>query len=522
MKQHHSRKEKPAFDLGLVLVVLRRYWWMALWPAVTVLLLGLLVSLRIPDFYTSTALLFIQPQRVSAKILENPNRDEMRERLEALVQEILSRPRLANIVDTFNLYPELRGAAGKERSVKKLQSAISVDPIQSPTGMQLSQTFRLGFTHTNPKVAHSVTERISQAFINESQSDRRTEIMSTEDFINGQLTETRRKLEQTENAVENFVKENAGRLPENRDGAIARLERAQGQLVTNTQLLSANSSRRTFLEGELSDIRRQSRPVALSGDGSDANPGDSLAQLEAALSVLRTKYSDEHPDVINAKRRIEALRRIAGASSGKGKGGKGPAYAMNAADNASSRAVKRELNDLAVQSATLTSENDRLKRDIEQLQSDIQIMPLKEQELVKIRRDYNSIRETYDKLLAAKDEAGLQSNLLKSEKATQFRILEPAAEPAQAAGPNRVLIILGSLGASLFVFALIPAVLYLLNRSYKSSSDLEEVLGVPVIGTIPPMITPESVLFKKRLMSGSLVASTISLVAGSALIFAVL
>ena len=111
--------KKKTLDEVLTLTrqVALRYWGIALFPAVACVIVGIVFILLLPNFYTATSMLFIQEQTVDSKLIERPDKEAMRERLEALVQELLARPRLRNIVERFNLYADLRGPLGMDQAI---------------------------------------------------------------------------------------------------------------------------------------------------------------------------------------------------------------------------------------------------------------------------------------------------------------------------------------------------------------------------------------------------------------------
>lgn len=514
-----ERKKSLNELIAPIWLAIKRYWKVALWPALATGGVVAVLASRIPSYYSTDTLIFMQPQRINSKILEDQKREEVNERLQALVQEILSRPRLRAIVDRFKLYPEYSGVDGAERSLSKLRSSVSVSAAQAPTGTQLLQTFKLSFTHRDPNTSFEVTKALANLFIEESVYDRRNEVQGTQDFFDAQLAESRKKLEETENKVQEFVRQNFGKLPEHLDQATARLQNLQMQLDSNNQLLSANLTRKSNLEAELSEVRKMAAQSGLDDPRSvSSDPAEALEQLQASLAMLQSRYTDQHPEVIAAKKRIEALRQQlskGGKGSGKGKGSVGRVSSSGAVAVLN---VKRQIAEIDVQINSLKDENDRLKKTVIQLNLDIQEMPLKEQELLKIRRDYETLKETYNKLMEERDNAGLQASMLRSQKATQLKVLEPPEKPTRPAGPPRMMIVLGGVAGAVALFFGIPIGLFFLNGSFRSKEEVEESLGVKVLGVIPPMVTPEALASSKRIQWLSGAASAVSFLALSAVI----
>ncbi|MFN8392035.1 MAG: hypothetical protein U0136_17220 [Bdellovibrionota bacterium] len=502
---------------------LSRYWLFSWGPAAAICALTLFLTFKIPSYYISDVLISVQPQKLTSKIVESPTKDDQSERLQSLIFEMISRQRLLSIVDKLNLYPELvgQGVRGREEALQELKRSISIEPENSTTGQRLSQTFRLSFKDRNPKVAYEVTKAISSLFIDESILSTKGETEGTVEFLDAQLRNAREKLEATEKQVQQFVRQNFGKLPEHLQAGVARLESAQQQLASNSQLITAKTQKLQFLREEL---KVESRPTAVYAGGEAGNagnsndPAESLAQLESALVVLRSRYSDEHPDVIAAKARIQALRQRLGAGTGEKKGSPAPRY-LGAQASADARNVRHEIADLEAELTSLNEENTHLKSSIDQLEKDIKEMPLKEQELIKINRDYNNVKANYEKLAAAREEAGLQRDLVSSQKGTQFKVVDPAAVPMVPAGPPRLIIAGGGLLLAALFFIGLPLGLYFTNGAFKYRDEIRQELGLEVIGIIPPMETPRAMMITRRAMSASLVASAVSFVAGSAIIF---
>jgi polysaccharide chain length determinant protein (PEP-CTERM system associated) len=496
-----------------------RYWFVSWAPAVVVCALALFLTFKIPSYYVSDVLISIQPQKLTAKIVDSPSKEDQTERFQSLILEMISRPRLMGIMDKLGLYPELvsRGVKGREEALQKFRKSIEITPEDSTTGQRLSQTFRLGFSHTDAKTAYEVTKAISNLFIDESILSKKGETEGTVEFLDAQLRTAREKLENTEKQVQGFVRANFGKLPEHLQAAVARLESNQQQLATNAQLITAKTQKLEFLRQELKIDKGV--PVFAGGpSGGDNNddPVQSLAQLEAALAVLRSRYSDQHPDVIAAKSRIQALRQQISAGA-KSDGKNGPRV-VGTRMSPETRNTRHEMADLEAELASLNQDNTHLKKSIDELESDIKEMPLKEQELIKINRDYNNVKANYEKLMAAREEAGLQRDLVSSQKGTQFKVVDPAAVPLVPSGPPRLIIAISGLLLSGLVFFGLPMALYFLNSGFKYRDEIENELGINVIGVIPPMETPKAMMLARKAVSASLAASVISFVAGSVLI----
>lgn len=496
-----TANQKQSFSeiINPYLTAFFRYWQFSFFPAVVIAALAFITARKLPDYYTADSVIFIQPPRITSAILSNQRPEEMRGRLESVIQDILSRPRVRGIIEKFKLYPEIRGEGSAERSFQKLRSAVEINPVKSETGFQDIQTFSLQYTHHNPEIAFAIAKEITNLFVEESVVKRKSEVQGTEEFLDAQLGAARTKLEETEKQVQEFVRSNFGKLPEHLDASIARLQNMQSQLGTNSQMLTAAIAQRSNLDKEIENTRL-SAPI-ISGDinsGSvSSDPKEQLARLESALLVLKSQYSDKHPDVIRTQARIDALKiqiQNSGPTSNPS------SKVISPVADEALRRLRRERAEIDIKIQTIQNENEHLKESLDKLQLDIEKMPLKEQELLKIKRDYANVQANYDRLLAAREEAGLQSSLLKTQKATQFRVLQPPELPAIPAGPNRSLIMAIGAGIACVMFIGGPLLLFFLNSAFKFRQEIEEELGVQVIGVIPAMESGYTIRARNKLV----------------------
>ena len=381
MKLDEQSNQSFSDLIAPIKIALDRYWRIAWPPATVIVILGLFLSIKLAPYYSADVLISNQQQRMNSKLVVSPSKEDQNERLQSLIFEVISRPRLSNILDQYPVYPNLKGAKLKDDALKKLRASLEITPESSTTGQRLNQTFRLSFSHRDPQLAYQVTKAISDLFIDESMLNTKIETEGTVEFIDTKLREARQQLEATEKAVQDFQKQNFGKLPDDFQSTDARLKSAQSQLATNSQMIIAKTEKLNFLRREM-QLVSQEAPVNAGNVDNISDPESGLAQLESALVVLRSKYSDEHPDVISTKKRIEGLRaRIAGSRTGKSEGN------LPSRGNPETRSVRRAIGDLEAELVALNQENVNLKNTLTQLENNIKDMPIKAPDLIKIKRD---------------------------------------------------------------------------------------------------------------------------------------
>ena len=103
----------------------------------------------------------------------------------------------------------------------------------------------------------------------------------------------------------------------------------------------------------------------------------------------------------------------------------------------------------------------------------------------------------------------LSENMEKKQKGEQFQILDPANYPLKPVRPNRPLIILFGLIAGLAGGVGLAFVWDTLDTSFKRSDEFASYVNIPLLETIPALVTRGTVLDERR-TQGMLVAASIA------------
>lgn len=122
-------------------------------------------SYRIQDVYTSETVILVDPQKVPETYVKATVTGDIRNRLGALSQQLLSATRLQAIIDAFNLYPELRNTAPREDIITRMRNSISVAVVTKFGASQDLQAFRIAYSNPDPQVAAQVTNKLASLYI---------------------------------------------------------------------------------------------------------------------------------------------------------------------------------------------------------------------------------------------------------------------------------------------------------------------------------------------------------------------
>jgi uncharacterized protein involved in exopolysaccharide biosynthesis len=109
-------------------------------------------------------------------------------------------------------------------------------------------------------------------------------------------------------------------------------------------------------------------------------------------------------------------------------------------------------------------------------------LPVREQELASLTRDYENSRQNYRSLLDKRTSAEMASEMERRQQAERFRILDPAHVPTKPVKPNRPLFYAGGAVTGLIVGVFAGALLEL--RKNLVLGDWELPADMAVLGRV--------------------------------------
>jgi hypothetical protein len=118
-------------------------------------------------------------------------------------------------------------------------------------------------------------------------------------------------------------------------------------------------------------------------------------------------------------------------------------------------------------------------------QSRLDAAPIREAELTELMRDYETIQTIYRGLLAKREDSKVAANLEVRQVGEQFRVLDPARVPEAPFSPDRTRIELLGVAVGLLIGLGAAGLREYLDQTLKTEDDVRNVLGLPVIATVP-------------------------------------
>lgn len=477
----------------LIEMILRRRWIILIGLCLS-LIVGIFLVITLPRVYEAKTLIIIEGQRVPQNYVQSIVTEDTAQRIATISQQILSTSNLEMIIKDFKLFnaPE-NESLFLEDKVANLRKRIAVDVIGD---RRSTEAFTITFKGEDPGKVMQVTNGLASSFIDENLKVRESQAIGTSQFLDSELETMRKRLEQVEESIKNYRKQNMGELPEQLETNLRIMERLEQNLTDRQQQLREAKIR-------LADLRNQTNrnagPIVVIGGSENAasqtGEGASLEDLKAELQALQSRYTDKHPDIIRLKSRIAELEANLKNQQDAGS-------AMNAAPI--SPQLRAQFIEAQREIQVAESEIESLKVQIGQYQRRIEETPKREQELLSLRRDYQNIQASYDSLLNRKLEAEIAVNMERKQKGEQFRVIDPARLPQRPVEPDMRLIFVMVLALGVGVGGGVSFLLEYLNTSFRNPEEIESNYGVPVLTSIPFLITKKHIILRRVNNVGSI------------------
>jgi len=492
---------------------LRNKWLITL-PFILITLGSFIFALAIPNIYQASTTILVVPQKVPENYVRSTVPAAVADRLQTLNQQIMSRTRLQQVIERYGLYREEAKKMAPEEIIELMRKKIDVSVNQrTRNGIN---SFTISFQNPDPRLAMQVANGLASLYIEENLKLRERQARETSDFLDRELAKLEKQLREKEALLSAFKRKYMGELPDQQDANLRMLDRLEVQYQTSSAALAAAKDRQLQLQQQLNQLTSTSNTVMVEGQVMAVEPDVTrLEAMKEQLSVLRTRYTEAHPDVIGLEAKIRKLEKKLAARKLTGTGEAGSQISASRTNSPAYIEISNQLASVKREIKQLQRELKRLRTEIDTVNAKVENAPKREAELVALTRDYGNLHQNYQNLLDRKIEAQLAENLEMQQQGEQFKVLDPAQLPVKPFKPDRRKILLAGMVLGLGIGIGLAMLLDFLGKAYRYVPDIEEDLGFPVLVTIPRILTEKELKWRKiKNVVGTVVVCMAMLAAG--------
>ncbi|WP_307730769.1 XrtA system polysaccharide chain length determinant [Pseudoduganella chitinolytica] len=477
--------------MALLLTFLKaigKYRWYAVAISWLVATAGWFVVYRLPNDYQASARVYVDTQSILKPLLSSmttlPNTEQQ---VTFMRRTLISRPNVERLIRMVDLDIKTRSVKEHEKLVDDLMKDIKV------IGTERDDIYTISYSNPNPKLGKDIVQSLLTIFVEGSFGGKKQDSEKAVQFIDDQIRMYEEKLAAGENALKDFKIRHMGMLP--RQGSD--YTSAYGEL--NEKL---NAARLELLEAEQARnaIKRQiagedMAPVTETAEKAIVNPeiDGRISTIQKQLDQLRLQYTEEHPDIVSAKRLIGQLEARKKEEAKKNR---------SSDPGANYSPMLQQMNvQLSVEEARIASLKARVGEysgRLAAMRSLSNQAPEVEAQLAQLNRDYAVNKDNYEKLVQRRESAKLSGDLSTATDMLTFRVIDPPAVPSTPAGPDRprlyslvlVVAMVAGLGTALLLSQIRP--------TFLSQHSLRETTGLPILGSIGMNWTEQQKVRRRR------------------------
>lgn len=326
--------------------------------------------------------------------------------------------------------------------------------------VRMSLNVQLGYSHPDPVVAARVATLFAEEYVALSLSRGLERTIRAVEDIRREAESKRRRVEDLERELNDYRRRyNSPSIERTENVAISVLQADTARLNDAQTALLQVTNKKNLIE----QFESEGRPL-WTLDFIAANPLVShlLSQRSAAtiqISTLSQRYRDRYPLMIEARQNLKQ--------------------------------INEELAEaVATARATIWASWEQMRDNYNSMKAKVDETQQKILELADIRAGYNSILREFEVTQAGYQQMISQLAIREAQtnwKGSQAEIIDRAGTPAFPSSPNVPLNLAAGLFSGLALglgFAILLA--YLDNR-VKSAYDVEELVGLPLLGIVPKM-----------------------------------
>lgn len=473
--------------------MLRRRATIILIPALLAPLAGFLISYAFPAKYTSQSVVLIEGQKIPESMVQPVVSGDLTARVSTLQQQVLAESKLRPLVQ--RVFPG-KNPADVGAMIDMIRENMSVEPVPSdllsigtPGKGKKPNTspfpgFYVKYTAPNAREAQLICNELTTLLVDENSKNTADAAAGTSEVLNRGIEDAKNNLDGMDAKLAEFKKQYVGQLPGDEESNLKILTGLNSQLESNTQTLNRAQQDKAYTDSMLAQ-----QLAAWKSSQNSTNPETlqkQLSDLQSQLLQLKSKYTDDHPDVIKTKADIDGLKKkLADINKDSADSTQDSNEKGSATEPPDIRQLRLQLHQYGELISAATRDQKRLQQEISLYQGRISLSPAVEEQYKQLTRDYDNAQKTYQDLLVKKSSADLTVKMNNQAVGERMFPLNPADLPDSPSFPNRLFFALGGLAAGLAVGAGIALLLELKDNSIRNERDAEAVLELPTLIAVP-------------------------------------
>ncbi len=450
----------------------------------------------LPDRYESSARVYVDMDTMLGPLMRGLAVEmNLFQQIDLMQRTLFSRPNLEKIALLTDMDLRVTTPEEKDAMLDGLKSKLSIQ-------QQGRNLFRVVYTDTDRQLAKRVVQAVLQIFVEGNLGASRKDMDSASRFLQDQIADYERQLDAAENRMSEFKRKNMGLLPGDATYH-EHLTKVQGELERTEAFVREAMKVRDSLKKQLSEVpqffeapKSDSSAMAMvssQGFGPESDLNLRIYEMEKNVDALLMRYTDKHPDVVMARKRVAQLKEQQKkeeeqkAKIAEQNASQQPAVPGSDAGKVPNPLYEQIKLQLVKQESVVAALEQRAvsqKEEIAKWASMAKTAPQVEAEMSRLNRDYDIIRKGYQELRQRQELAKLARDMETKAQKVQFRVIDPPLLPAKPSGPNRPLFLSIVMLAGIAAGVVFAFLMGQIHSAFASVQALRETFNLPVLGSV--------------------------------------
>ncbi|GLI39256.1 chain length-determining protein [Geobacter hydrogenophilus] len=429
-------------------------------------------SFFLPKKYEASSTVFIEKSVIKDLVKGITFTPSVEDKVRILRYAMLSRTFVTNVLKSLDVDTKVKNEKELEKLIEDFQKRTQIS-------IKGNDLFIVSIRDKDPKLATDYVNTLVRKYVEENVSSKRQDSYGANRFITEQLKSFKDKLDQSENQIVAFRQKRGVSVGVDESLLVKDIRTFQADLDAIRIKRNELSATRDALRRQLKNIKPTT--VALMSRESSSE----VEMLERRLKQLTANYTDNYPDVIRIKSLIESHKKKQ-QSGQPAEGGKEEFSTANPVY----QNLEQQLYQVEAELEAINAKQRQLHATIGGKEQELRNVPADQKTLTDLIKERDANRQIYEQLLTRQGQAELTKQMEVEDKATTFRVVDPAIVPKKPVSPDRVKMIIMGILAGFIAGAAAVFVMEMFDSSVKDVTSLKK-LGYDVLAVIPTIFNQE-------------------------------
>lgn len=475
------------------------YRWTFMLVTWVVCLIGWGALLIVPNQFQAVAKIYIDTDTMMAPLLKGITvSTDPDQQVSVMLNTLLTRPNLEQVVHLTAAPGTAFSSAEMARQVAAVQSRISLKPLGT------KNLYEISVTNADPDKALSISQTLLSIFVDSNIGTKRKDFQGAQSFLDDKVAEYENLVRQAEQRRAAFHQANIDVISNSLTP-----DQARAEVQKVRQDMAAAEARVASLRSQLSAIPKilyvdAPGPLIISsGSGNNEMVGkggslfERLAEAKQTLIDLKSRYTEDYPDVKEAEREVKELQTELAAMPPTGSAGSGnqsipnPIYVQ----------TQGKLSDATTESAFQQQRYRDALGNLDNAEKMTARAIEVNTKFADLDRDYDLVHKTYQDLLSRRESARISQSVNDEQSSITVRVVEPPKKAPFPTAPNRplinsIILVVGILSGLAVAFALS------INADrFFAKDQLVSEFDYPVIGVVTRLSLADDAVQARRTYS---------------------